>query len=385
MTKPTFIRPKILVLEGLFSDTVDIIDNAGGDAFEVMPWDIADVERELMYGNYHGLVLTGGSDIDPALYGEKPHKEVYGVDQLRDTAELYALDMAEMLSIPVLGICRGSQIMCAAQGGKLTQHIEGHRGGNHPVEATPEAKTFKRAINSRRMDVISLHHQCIRRPGKGMRIAARALDGTPEAIESKDGRLLGVQFHPEMAAYQNGNAWSIFTWLVQAAATHANGTARQVNFREVKGKSRSTWRGYSGYTVKSSTTAAPKNREAGTRPFADAQGVEGTDTDGKVLSAMKPAPGGESNNLWLCGECAMLFDFKQDRDDHEAYIHRGEPFPPMFDRYPELLPPPGHEAYDPDDSLLPVVVSTADMIDDGMVMPGSFSPLDDDEVRLASD
>jgi putative glutamine amidotransferase len=349
---PEPYKPRILVLEGLAGDTCRIIDDAGGDAWELVPWEVAAIERELESGKYDGLVLTGGSDIDPALYGEAEHPEVYGIDTLRDTAELYALAMAEDLGIPVLGICRGSQIMCASQGGKLTQHITGHRGGEHTVYAARDARTFRRAINSREMEVVSLHHQCIRRPGRGMRIAAVAADGTPEAIESKDGRMLGVQFHPEMAAYENANAWAIFQWLVAAAARYAGVKAPRVNFREVKRASR-TWTRYTPAKAAAPTAcdtpkanAVPSHRPAGTRTFRPSEGSATLNRIEKADEDYGYDPGGH-----VCPHCAMIFDWSFDCEDHVKFIHEGVPFPDAAARYPELEPPKGHPAWD--DEVMP--------------------------------
>lgn len=363
---PKFIQPKILVIEGLYSDTVDIVDAAGGDGYEVYAGNLAEIERALETDEYHGMILTGGSDVDPRLYGEKPHKETYGVDHVRDTAEWVALDYAMKAGIPVLGICRGSQIMCAFRGGKLKQHIEGHRGGTHPVLAQKDARTFKRAINARSMDVISLHHQCVRRPGKGMRIAAKAMDGTPEAIESKDGLWLGVQFHPEMAAWSNGNAFAIFQWLVRKAAEHAGGQAAVTRFREVRKAykeelARKAAKKYWQGQATSCTTPNPKNRPAGTRTYA------GSDEE---------IPNGD---YFMCSKCAMLFDYQTDRDDHMRYICGEEPLPgtEVFEsegteltgteyleaRYPELLPPPDSEAWDdPDEEAAKEFASVQDAL-----------------------
>lgn len=380
--KNNHIRPKILVVEGLYSDLVEIIYAAGGEATEVHPWNVADVETEIKSELYDGMILTGGSDIDPRLYGEKPHKEVYGVDYVRDTSEMYALAMAKERGIPVLGICRGSQIMCAFRGGKLTQHIEGHRGGNHPVDAMPEARTFKRAIGGRQMNVISLHHQCVRRPGKGMRIAARAQDGTPEAIESKDGLWLGVQFHPEMAAEENGNAFALFQWLVRKSAEFAGGRALIPTFKEAMPlpdkytysrswndvddytdetwydddgvgwvwdnkhrkfiASDDTYRTNTGRTLAQQAVSAcntpravaeAKNRPAGTRPFKSAK-------DSAEVFATA-----DDEGLHVCPTCAILFDHLRDRDDHIMAVHEGVPLEAiMAARYPELEPPKDHEA-----------------------------------------
>lgn len=327
MIMPTYIEPRILVLEGLFSSLLDTIDAAGGHADEIGPWELDKVEEKLSSGDYHGMILTGGSDISPKLYNAKPHKETCGVDMLRDTGEYFALTLATQLGIPVLGICRGSQIMAAFRGGKLKQHIEGHRGGEHNVYALPEGKTFKRAINSRDMNVVSLHHQEVVKPGRDMLIAARAADGVVEAIESKDGKWLGCQFHPEMNALQNGNSFGIFQWLVAEAAKFTGGRVKAVRFRDVK-RAPATWRPLTPKSIVKKSRAAGEPTMPG---IAHATYQEGT---ASATSAL----------LYSCGDCGMLFDYQSDRDDHEAYLHRGEGL--ALARYPELEPPAGHLAYD---------------------------------------
>jgi putative glutamine amidotransferase len=278
MSKNT-ITPRILVMEGCMGDTADLVNAAGGEAEEIFCWDDSALDDHMDAGNVHGLVLTGGSDIDPRLYGEKPHKEVYGVDSHRDRAEYWALDHAARLGIPVLGICRGSQIMCAYRGGSLRQHIEGHRGGEHMVAAAPGARTIRRAMGGAQMRVVSLHHQCVRKAGRGMQIAAYALDGTPEAIESEDGLWLGVQFHPEITGWENGNAFSIFQWLVRSAR----------------------WR---EEDAKAHPSPPKKRRKAGESSLPSARARH------------------------FCDFCGIEFDHAADRNDHERYVCLQAPSPP---------------------------------------------------------
>src|SRR5690349_12461987 len=141
------VTPRILVLEGLWPDTSDALRAAGANVTEGTPWDLEGTRLALESGEFHGLVLTGGSDIDPRLYtDEARHPQVYGVDHTRDEVEWMALEIALEQGIPVLGICRGSQIMTAFRGGRLTQHIDGHRGGEHMTFCEPNARTFRRAI-----------------------------------------------------------------------------------------------------------------------------------------------------------------------------------------------------------------------------------------------
>lgn len=294
-------------------DAADAVRAAGGLATEASPWWLAEVEDELLSGAYQGLILTGGGDVNPARYGERPHVEVYGVDNARDKIELAALEIALELDIPVLGICRGSQIMCVARGGKLTQHIgRDHVGAEHWVTAAPDARIWKRACGARDMSVISLHHQCVRKPGKGMRVAAYALDGTPESIESKDGRWLGVQYHPEINALDNGNSFAIFRWLVESAAEVLGGRAPARTFREAK-RTR-----VSG--IPATVAPARKSRQAGERAFA---------TIDDMVTLIESF---DSGGLLVCPDCGLEFDNVEDRDDHVLYLHDDLPIDALLRR-----------------------------------------------------
>jgi len=239
MARLPLVSPRILVLEGLYADTADIISDCGGIGIEASPWNMDAVVTKLKSGNIDGLLLTGGGDVNPAHYGEPISAITQAPDHTRDATELYALRYARAHKIPVLGICRGSQIMCVSMGGKLVQDIHlysdawmVHNGVSHDVYPTNSSRTFSRFCLDAPLSAISLHHQCVAYPGRGMRIAATAPDGTPEAIESKDGLMLGVQFHPEMTAYKDEQAFAIFRWLVETAARRRGGRAQAVNFRD---------------------------------------------------------------------------------------------------------------------------------------------------------
>lgn len=362
--QPT-VYPRILVLEGLWSDTSDAVRAAGGTAKEVYPWDWGEVEEELLSGEYDGMILTGGSDINPNIYGAKPDPACYGIDKLRDAVELMALGHALDHKLPVLGICRGSQMMCAATGGTLKQDIDGHRNGRHWVKATPSATTFKRAINNQHHEspVTSLHHQCVDTVGKGMRIAARALDGTPEAIESMDGLLLGCQFHPELEAFTTPQAFNIFRWLVNAAAQRAGGRAPRRTFRNAsKTASRfdryddMAWRlggavelynpaevretssaqGSTSSGASGATADPPRaSRKAGEPaiPSMRTPVEEGLIREGKGYTDGTTADSFESGSspLSICPICALIFDTIGDRIDHVKYLHGYDAEPPAGD------------------------------------------------------
>ncbi len=169
-----------------------------------------------------GLVLSGGADLDPVLYGNEPHPETVGVNPERDRAELALLRVALERDLPVLAICRGSQVLNVALGGDLEQHVPdvvGHDEhkqtpgtfSEHPVEVL--AGTHLREVLGERTEIKSHHHQGFRRLGAGLREAARAHDGTLEAVEDPSRRFaVGVLWHPEQ-----GEDRRLFEALVEEA------------------------------------------------------------------------------------------------------------------------------------------------------------------------
>jgi putative glutamine amidotransferase len=157
-----------------------------------------------------GLVLSGGSDLDAGLYGEQQHPETLGVIAHRDRSELELLAAALDRDLPVLGICRGMQVLNVACGGTLEQHLpdvlghDGHAGepgryADHDVRVEQDSLAA-RAVGEERAAVKSYHHQGVRTLGDGLRATGFSLldDGIVEAIELP-GRpfALGVLWHPE--------------------------------------------------------------------------------------------------------------------------------------------------------------------------------------------
>ncbi|MFN2452470.1 MAG: gamma-glutamyl-gamma-aminobutyrate hydrolase family protein [Candidatus Dormibacteria bacterium] len=175
-----------------------------------------------------GLVLAGGNDIDPASYGARPHPATRNTRPERDAAELALVRAALARTLPVLGICRGMQLLNVARGGDLIQHLpdlvgdERHqpRPGHfaeHPV--VPEPGSHLAAVLGAGTEVASCHHQGIGRLGDGLVVGGRAPDGVIEAIEMP-GRafVLGVQWHPEEHAHRDAR---LFTALVEATRAAA--------------------------------------------------------------------------------------------------------------------------------------------------------------------
>jgi gamma-glutamyl-gamma-aminobutyrate hydrolase PuuD len=175
-------------------------------------------------GRLDGLLLVGGGDVDPARYDAVPHPQNNRVNLARDDAETALLREALALGLPILGICRGLQLLNVALGGTLHQHIpdvvghEGHSGGDgvftrHDVHLHPRSR-IARALRRTTLDVASLHHQAIDRLGTGFTACAWSDDGLIEAAEL-DGHpfTVGVQWHPEV-----DEDVAVFAALVMAAA-----------------------------------------------------------------------------------------------------------------------------------------------------------------------
>jgi putative glutamine amidotransferase len=150
-----------------------------------------------------GLLLPGGWDVDPSFYGERRDEKLGETDPELDKTELAMFGQAREREIPVLGICRGQQVINVAMGGSLVQHLEGHEvralGRSHlahTIEVDPSSELGK-AAGEHKVRVNSLHHQAIKRLGAGLQQTASGEDGTVEGVESNDGLIVAVQCHPE--------------------------------------------------------------------------------------------------------------------------------------------------------------------------------------------
>jgi putative glutamine amidotransferase len=203
-------------------DYVRAVERAGGRALLVPPSEDG-VEETLEA--LDGLLFSGGSDLDPGLYDQEPHEETFGIHEVRDRAELALLEAALERDMPVLAICRGSQVLNVARGGDLVQHLpelvgdEKHKNtpgtfADHDV--TLEEGTRLGSLLGELGPVKSHHHQGIGRIGKGLQVAAHAEDGSVEAVEDPDRRFaVGVLWHPEA-----GEDARLFEELVREAAEY---------------------------------------------------------------------------------------------------------------------------------------------------------------------
>jgi putative glutamine amidotransferase len=204
------------------ADYVRAVEKAGGRALLIPPSEDG-VEETL--DALDGVLLSGGSDLDPGLYDQEPHDETFGVHDARDRAELALLEAALERDMPVLAICRGSQVLNVARGGDLVQHLpdvvgdEKHKhtpGTYADHDVTVEGGTRLASLLGDRAPVKSHHHQGIGRIGEGLRVAAHAEDGTVEAVEDPNRRFaVGVLWHPEA-----GEDARLFEELVREAAQY---------------------------------------------------------------------------------------------------------------------------------------------------------------------
>ena len=201
---------------------VQAVESAGARALLVPPSDDG-VEETL--DALDGLLLSGGADLDPGTYGAQPHPATVGVRVDRDRAELALLERALARDMPVLAVCRGSQILNVARGGDLVQHLpevvgdDKHKErlgefSDHEVEVS--ADSHLGAIVGARVPVKSSHHQGFGRVGGRLVATAWANDGTIEAVEDPTQRFaLGVLWHPE-----EGEDAALFRALVEEARAY---------------------------------------------------------------------------------------------------------------------------------------------------------------------
>jgi putative glutamine amidotransferase len=174
---------------------------------------------------FDGLVIPGGADIDPVNYDASlRHEKTEPADMFQDASDIALARSAMFLGIPLLGICRGMQVVNVAGGGSLIQHLGGNSVDHHvrhavtldPLSATAEI------VGSSDIEVSSYHHQAVADLAPGFRAAAWAPDGVVEAIESSQYDVLCVQWHPEDDASTSTSDHALFGWLVSRARQYAS-------------------------------------------------------------------------------------------------------------------------------------------------------------------
>jgi putative glutamine amidotransferase len=204
------------------------VAQAGGAPFMIP---LLDDERALraMYETLDGVFLAGGVDMDPPSYGEEPHEWCGRTDPARDRVELLFTRWALADGKPILGVCRGMQVINVAMGGTLLQDCTQQLPGSgyerdylaHEIDLTEESR-LRAIFGAERVHVNSMHHQGICQLGEGLMVTAVAPDGLAEALETADGRfVVGVQWHPEMLIDDDMGTRRLFESFVQAAAEFA--------------------------------------------------------------------------------------------------------------------------------------------------------------------
>ena len=199
---------------------------AAGGTVAVLPPD-APERADAALARVDGLYLTGGYDVDPTLYGQDPHPETDAPRADRDTWELALIAAAERRGMPILGVCRGAQLLNVFRGGTLHQHVPdvvGHTGYQRgdavfrPVRVDIEPTSRLASLHPQHREVPVYHHQAIDAVGTGLVVTARSVDGLIEAIEDPSLPFcVAVQWHPEHDAGVTG----LWEGLIEAARGYA--------------------------------------------------------------------------------------------------------------------------------------------------------------------
>ena len=205
---------------------------AGGLALLLPPQPVNAESAERVLDGLDGLLITGGKDVDPAAYGQQPHPATDPPVRQRDAWEFTLLKEALRRKLPVLGICRGAQVLNVALGGTLHQHLpdvighSGHRAGNAvfsqlPVRTVPGTRLA--ALVGDAVSAQCYHHQAIAELGEGLTVSAWDADGVIEALELPgESFVLAVQWHPE----ESLDDLRLFSAIVEAAGSYASGGVR---------------------------------------------------------------------------------------------------------------------------------------------------------------
>ena len=200
------------------------IEVAGGVPVLIPP--MGDSALEALLGRLDGIVFPGGADVDPIHYAEERHPKTDAVAEL-DTLELAVARWAIESEMPILGICRGQQLLNVALGGSLIQHLDDHRQPGdrttltQPLRVEPGSR-LAGIFGSTRIEANTMHHQAVLALGRGLKAVAWAEDGIVEGVESDEHPwLLMVQFHPEELVGFHEPSQRLFSEFVTACQARA--------------------------------------------------------------------------------------------------------------------------------------------------------------------
>lgn len=225
----TVDKGKFLGMERIYvnKDYVDAVNKAGGVPLLLPP--VEDAETVCRYVRLcDGFILSGGGDINPALYGETPHPKLEEFHSALDRSQWLLTQEILRADKPLLAVCRGVQLLNVVQGGTLWQDVSAI---DHPVmlhsQFSPRGDLFHpvdivqgsilHRLFGDKLEVNSFHHQCLKEPGKGLKITATAPDGIIEAVEMPERRfVIGIQWHPEMLLSASDTMLPLFRQLMLA-------------------------------------------------------------------------------------------------------------------------------------------------------------------------
>jgi putative glutamine amidotransferase len=209
---------------------VDSIRRAGGVVVLIPP---GEQHGEEIFSVVDGVILAGGGDVDPALYGGRKHETIYSVDAERDKTEVALVHHLVEARVPTLGICRGHQVINVALGGTLYEHLPDVVGEKVVHRLPPREPTEHSIVVSAESKMASLlgessfaaaswHHQAVRKLGEGLTAVAQAPDGTIEGCELPSHPwFYSVQWHPELTAHISPTQQRLFDSLVDACRPRA--------------------------------------------------------------------------------------------------------------------------------------------------------------------
>jgi len=226
---PKYRWPMSKSFDYIKKEYYEAIINSGG-----IPVLLPNVENKsdigMFFGSIDGLLVTGGADMHPRYFGQAPHKKLSATTEARDRFEIEIIKMALQEDMPILGICRGHQVLNVALGGDLhqdlscvggrtLQHSDSRQTGKvfHDVRIDGDS-ILHEIIRKKIIGVNSSHHQVVNRPGRGLLAVAFAPDGMIEGLEHADlDFVVGIQWHPERI-YSRFHSKRIFDYFVKKAS-----------------------------------------------------------------------------------------------------------------------------------------------------------------------
>ncbi|MFL6466292.1 MAG: gamma-glutamyl-gamma-aminobutyrate hydrolase family protein [Bryobacteraceae bacterium] len=214
---------RVLIPYRHYSKLKPYVESVRASGLEAVPISVSEAPK---INGFHGLLLMGGTDVNPKLYGETARPEVDRPDDERDAVEWRLIDEALQGNMPILAICRGMQLLNVHYGGTLVQHLELPKHDTefedkgtvaHEVILEPQSQLAETA-GATRLQVNSRHHQAVSRVGEGLQVSARdSEDGTIEAFEQPDKDfVIAVQWHPEDQTLRYPEQRNLFKRFAQA-------------------------------------------------------------------------------------------------------------------------------------------------------------------------